>query len=331
MADNTIIQQGRFTSTGVDKILQIRSDVDWMNVYNYTQMSAQGNVGVQYYWQRGFGTGTGLRYFKSGGTNALNALNLANPLGFTLLDTSVQTITVSPNQITNISNANPPRVTSAGHGLVTGDIVRISNATGAAQLGGADFRVTRIDANNFDLTWMSAIATAAAPGAGSRIRKISNESYWVPKARYISVITQAANAVVTFTAPHNFTVGQKVRFKIPTITVLAYGMTQLNDLTGNVVAISTANNTITVDIDTTGFGAFAFPLTADTPFTFAQVVPVGEDTAIALQLMTDILGDATLNTAFIGIKLAGGADSPAGANADVMYWTAGKSFSVDNQ
>lgn len=331
MADNTIIQQGRFTSDGTARILQIRSDVDWMNVYNYTQMSAQNNVGVQYYWQRGFGTGTGIRYYKTGGTNGILGLNLANPLGFTLLDTSVQTITVSPNVITNISNANPPRVTSALHGLVTGDIVRISNADGADQLGGVDFRVTVIDANNFDLTWMAPIATAAAPGAASRIRKISNESYWVPKARYISAITRAANAVVTFTAPHNFTVGQQVRFKIPTITVLAYGMTQLNDLTGNVIAISVANNTITVDIDTTGFGAFAFPLDADIPFTFAEAVPVGENTATALYYVTDQLGDAMRNTAYIGMKLAGGADSPGGANADVMYWTAGKSFSVDNQ
>lgn len=61
------------------------------------------------------------------------------------------------------------------------------------------------------------------------------------------------------------------------------------------------------------------------------MIPVGEDTAEALALSADILSDATENTATIGIQLAGGAGNPGGAAADVMYWVAGKSFSVDNQ
>jgi len=31
------------------------------------------------------------------------------------------------------------------------------------------------------------------------------------------------------------------------------------------------------------------------------------------------------------MKLAAGADSPAGSSSDVIYWRAGKSFSVSNE
>jgi hypothetical protein len=45
----------------------------------------------------------------------------------------------------------------------------------------------------------------------------------------------------------------------------------------------------------------------------------------------NILNDASFNTNFIGVRLAPGIASPAGANADVIYWVAGKSFSVTNE
>ncbi len=65
--DNTIIQQGRFTSNGSNQTIQIRSDLDWMKVYNYTVASNNQTtaVGVEYYWQRGMAAGTGIEYKKS--------------------------------------------------------------------------------------------------------------------------------------------------------------------------------------------------------------------------------------------------------------------------
>ena len=38
--DNTIIQQGMFTSTGSSVTVNLRSDVDWMMVYNTTEAAA---------------------------------------------------------------------------------------------------------------------------------------------------------------------------------------------------------------------------------------------------------------------------------------------------
>lgn len=328
--DNTIILQGRFTSDGTPHFIPLRGGVDWIEVFNSTTAAAGAAVGTgyQFLWQSGMPQGRGFAY--SNPAVPIMA-QLAVGTGFFFQDQSVITNTRSPNVITNISNANPPRVTSANHGLITGDIVRLVQTTGALQIDGIDFRVTRIDANNFDLTWMSPIVTAAAPGANARFYKISNEAIFQPRQRIITSITQALQAVVKFAAPHNFTVGQEIRFKVPVVTAVAYGMSEINNLIGTVLAVSTVNNTVTVDIDTTGFTAFAFPLTADVPFILAQSVSVGEDTATANFFGVDPLGDAVFNDAEIGMLLQAGVLSPAGVVNDVIFWKAGVSFSVDNQ
>jgi hypothetical protein len=105
-------------------------------------------------------------------------------------------------------------------------------------------------------------------------------------------------------------------------------MTEMDNLIGNITAVSTANNTITVDINSSAFTAFSFPLTAGVPFTFAEVIPVGET---ANGTFANSLDDATNNVSIIGMKLAAGVDSPAGSSSDVVYWRAGKSFSVSNE
>lgn len=328
MAYNTAIFQGNFTSTAANVDLNLRGSIDWIEVTNQSIMAAPANNGFRFWWQRGMAQGSMNRI-----TNpAAPVYDYSATLGFFLLDTSVQTTSLSPAVITNISNANPPRVTSAGHNLVTGDIVRMVSTVGALQLDGVDFRVTRVDANNFDLSWMAPVVAAAAPGANARFYKLSNEAIYQPKMRVITSITQAAQAVVVFAAPHNFSVGQKVRFKVPSVnnSGVYYGMTEINNVQATVVAISVANNSITVDVDSTGFTAFAFPLSAAVPFTPAEVVPVGEDTGYANSVGADVLGDSVFNNAILGVRLTGGADSPAGANGNQIYWKAGVSFSVNN-
>ena len=65
---STIIQQGSFTSDGTAKTLNIRSDIDWMEVFNATVADDDTTttaIGVQYYWQRGMASDTGIEYKKS--------------------------------------------------------------------------------------------------------------------------------------------------------------------------------------------------------------------------------------------------------------------------
>jgi len=324
--NGTILQQGRFTSDGTSKELNIRSDVDWMEVINYTVADDDTQttaVGVQYFWQRGMADDTGIEYKKS---NAANAAQLTTALasgGFTLLDTSDQTPGTLNSTITAVSNAAIPVVTNTGtNGLSAGDVVRLIDITGAQQLGGMDFTVgnNTLSSTTFSLDYMAQIVA----GTTGSWRKIPFQPQFYPRRRTITGITAATSAVITMSVTHGFTAGQAVRIKVPS----AFGMTEMDNLIGNITAVSTANNTITVDINSSAFTAFSFPLTAAVPFTFAEVIPVGET---ANGTYANSLDDATDNVSLIGMKLAAGADSPAGSSSDVIYWRAGKSFSVSNE
>lgn len=329
--DNTIIQQGRFTATGSAVTLQLRSDVDWMAVYNVTVGAASQTtaVGVKYYWQRGFPAGAKWSTLKSNAANAANLEQYITSNGFTLVDSSVQTPGVLNATITAISNASIPVVSNSGtNGLSAGDVVRLINVAGGQQLGGFDFTVgyNTLTTGTFSLDYMSQIV-AATTGSW---RKINFDPIFYPRRRYITKISQAAQAVVTLSVTHGYKVGQEVRMVVPA----AYGMVEMDGILATIVAVNTtttSGNTITINVDSSAFTAFAWPLTAAVPFTAAETVPVGEDTAQALSSAVDILSDATLNTGYIGMILAGGASNPGGAASDVVYWVAGKSFSVDNQ
>lgn len=327
--DGTIIQQGRFTSDGTAQELQIRSDVDWMQVLNYTVADDDTQttaIGVEYYWQRGMAADTGIEYKKS---NAANAAQLTTALasgGFTLLDTSGSPLDTLNATITAISTAAIPVATNSGtNGLVAGDVVRIINTTSAQQLGGFDFTVgyNTLTNTTFSLDYMSTLAGAGTSGSW---RRIKFDPIFYPRRRFITAITQATSAVVTLSVTHGYTAGQAVRFVVPS----AYGMTEMDGLIGNITAIdttTTTGNTITVDIDSSAFTSFAFPADGDEPFSPALIVPVGET---ANGTYANVIDDATDNVSFIGMQLAAGTDSPAGANGDVVYWRAGKSFSVSN-
>lgn len=328
--------QGRFTSDGRVSIINLPTSVDWMWVKNITVSYAAGaGAGAEFYWQRGMSQGRGTIYTKTAVTGALAVAQIAANSGFYLIDTSVNTPGAAL-ALTGITSGNPPVVnTSNTSSLNEDDIVRIFNTVGAKQLGGLDFTIDNIvDGVSFELAYMAQIASAN-PGAGT-FRRIPFEPLYYPSTRYITKISQDTQAIITLSVDHDYTVGQVVRLIVPTVTATAFGMTELNGVQATIIAINQPDadgvtNTITIDVDTSGFTAFAFPLTTDPGFTPAQVVPMGEDTAAALFAGADILGDSTENTGEMGIQLQAGAGSPAGIDGDVIYWVAGKSFSVDNQ
>lgn len=330
MALNTVIQQGRFTSAGTAETIKLRSDIDWMEVYNLTIADAAQTtaVGVEYYWQRGFAADRGWEYKKS---NAANAADLSDYLatgGFTYVDSSGNPNDALNATGTDVSNAAIPVVTNSGvNALVAGDVVRLINITTGQQLGGMDFTVghNTLGDTTFSLDYMAQVATATT---GSW-RRIKFDPLYYPRHRAITAITAATSAVITMSVTHGYKVGQAIRFVVPA----AFAMIEMDNLVGTITAIDTTlttGNTITVDIDSSAFTAFAFPVSADVPFSAALAIPVGMDTAQALSSAVDILSDATLNEGYIGMTLAAGANSPAGATSDVIYWKAGKSFNVDN-
>lgn len=328
MGINTVIQQGKFTSDGNAKKLSIRSDLDWMYVYNYTQIAASNDVGVQYYWQRGMDNGTGFRYYKDGGGDNMNVTVLASPNGFQLLDESGEPLG-NLVAITAGTNATQPVLsTGSTAGLSTGSIVRLSGNAGttAPNIDGVDFEIDNIVANtSFRIRYALANAPGAVYGTGN-YRVVNFDPIYYPRSRFIADISQAAQGIVTTTVQHGYVAGQKVRFVIKS----DFGMTQLDGVEATIVAVPSVS-TFTIDVDTSAFTAYAWPVAAGfSAVTWGKVHPVGENTAEALALGTDILSDATQNVAIIGMLLPGGADKPGGASSDVMYWVAGRSEAVNN-
>lgn len=254
--DLTIVQQGRFTSDGSDLVLNLRSDVDWMMVFNITQAAAAqvAALGVKYYWQRGFPAGAAWVTLKSNAANAANLEQYVTTNGFTLFDLTLNQIGAfnavgSANGGTAISTAAIPVATNAGaNGLVAGEIVRLANVAGAPQLAGLDFTVglNTLTGTTFSLDYMTQLAVA---GTTFGWRKINTTGIFYPRRRYITAITKAAQAVVTMSVVHGYKVGQVVRLVVPA----AFGMSQINGLTGTVLAVvnTAADNTITLDIDST--------------------------------------------------------------------------------
>lgn len=327
MAGIANILQGRFTADGSAKTLTFNSPIDHIRVINQTVADTNQTtaVGVGFEWFRGMPNGAAIEYKKSNAANAANLTDYITSGGFTEVDSSVQTLGALNTTITAISNAATPVVSlTSTTGLSTGDVVRLYNVVGGQQLGGIDFTIGSLVANtSFTLAYMAQIVAATT---GS-LRRVPFDPIYYPRRRFISAITRASQAVVTMTVTHGYQVGQEVSFIVPS----DYGMVEMDGLKGTITAINTTNNTITVDIDSSGFTAFAFPTTSAVPFTPAQVVPVGMNTGEALDSNVDILSDATENQGFYGIQLAAGADSPAGQANDVIYWIAQQSFSVNNE
>lgn len=324
---------GNFVSDGNPRFIQLPAGWDSIRVVNETVSAAGGaGTGAEFYFRKGMTDGRGMVYNKTAATNALAVAQIAANLGFFVIDTSVTT----PGALvatTGINNALPPVVTTGSTaGLIANSsIVRLFAPAGALQLGGIDFTVGAVVANtSFTLAHMAAIVNATPAAGGYRI--VPFNPYFYPSKRYITKISQAAQAVVTLSVNHSYVVGQKVRFKVPAVTAATYGMTALDGVEATIVAVGandgTSTNTITVDVDTTAMTAFAFPLTAAPGFTPAEVVLLGENTRQALLSGTDILADSITNGAATGLLLMGAATGPAGVANDVISWTAFKSWNT---
>lgn len=330
MAFNTVVQQGRFTADGNNKTIQVRSDIDWMHVYNFSHIAnAAGNDGVHFYWQRGMDDDDGIYWYLSGGTTNLDIEDLGTGSqasgGFTLVDSSGNPLTAAVAVTAGTNAVQPVYNTASTAGLAAGDVVILDNLTGQGNLAGFEFQVDNVVANtSFRMAYDIATAPGAAATAGNW-RKIKWDPIYYPRRRFISTITAAASAVVTCSVDHGLTVGQKVRLQVPA----AFGMVEMDKLQGTITAVTAS--TLTLNIDSSGFTAFQFPVAGQEPFTFAQVVPLGADTAQAISSSVDMLDDATDNVSYLGMILTAGSDGPGGENGNVMYWQAGKAFSVTNE
>lgn len=327
----TVIESGTFVATGSPEILRFNQQVTKLEVVNLTQIATTQTtgVGVKFEWFAGMAPDSAIEYLKTNSTNALNATVVTSG-GITAVDTTnLQTgalhSAATSNGITAISSASIPVATNAGtNGLLPGSVVRIFNEAGAHQLDGYDFTVgyNTLSTTTFSLDYMAQIVA----GTTGSFRAVLYDPIFYPPVRLITkIVSSGVNSVITMSVTHKYQVGQEVRIVVPD----AFGMVEMNNLIGTIIAIdttTTTGNTITVDIDSSSFTAFAFPLTAAVPFDPALVVPVGEDVSFAVQNGIDQLSDASRNVGYLGLVLASGAQSPAGqvisSVGDTIRWVA---------
>lgn len=332
---DTIILQGTFTSDGLNRIIPLRSGVDWMEVIDATQAVAQpggGNLAAnRFYWQRGMAAGTGLAISKTGASDALQQVAMVAGTGFTFVDMSTGT-PGAPIAVTAGTNATQPVYSTANTGaLVAGAIVRLVGSA-HTNVAGMDFSVDTVVANtSFRLANALATAPGVVAGAAGFWRYIAPDvttyNMFYPSKRTIVNITAANPAVVTTSVDHALTTGQRVRINVPAVC----GMIEMNGLEGTVTNINAS--TFSINIDSSAFTAFNFPLPAIVPFTPAEVIPVGQTPNLLVNLTAGAM--TNISEFGYGMLLGGGlaavgaaAQGPAGINGDVMYWRAGKSFNL---
>jgi hypothetical protein len=314
---------GSFTqpATAADVFLTMRSDIDWIEVWNETTIKAGGNGARSFYFQRGMAaTDFIYRVVAAGAYDE----TMPATTGFILTDTSIVTA-FAPIAITNVSAAGVV-LTANTTGLSIGDLVRlytivpVGAAVGGHQLEGIDWQVTAINPGvSFTIGYAPAIVdTGVITGV---YKKIQYADLYLPHTVVITAITAANPAVVSTSRDHGLTVGQKVRIMVPDVC----GMREINNRAVTITAVTA--NTFTTDISSVGFTPFVFPATAAAPCNQAMVVPFGN---AAEAVYVNSFDDAKLNVSAIGVTLKTGAALPAGVANDVIHWRAGKSAVIDN-
>lgn len=322
MAYDSNIQTGSFVADGNMKTLKLRSGLDRLVVENQTEWIASNNgAGFRYTWYSNLGSGMLKEYHPA--ADHTSAVDLATN-AIQVVDSASASLGAAIAVTAGTNAVQPSYTVASSANLKAGMIVRI---TGSDQknLNGLDFSISISDGTHFELENTLATAPGVVAGANGvyRIVGINVESYnlFAPSLRNISDISKAASAVVTTLVDHDFKVGQLIKFKVPSV----YGMTELDGLTGAVTAVTAS--TFTVDVNSTGFTAFTFPIFTDVPFDLAVAVPVGD----AKSSVNQLTPSKFYNQGYVGVVLYPGAALPAGRANDVIRWTAYKSVRVDDE
>lgn len=281
----TIVTQGTFVqpATAVAMTIPLPSGADYFKTINLTQMATTQNPGVCVAGEW-FGGGLtanndGLRWKKANSINSIYIDNFSTSTasnGFTYVSAPSQPEAAVTG--TAITNANPAVVTMTNT-YSEGDVVQLYGTTGMLQIAGMAFTISSVSGSGFTLLGLDA-SGFAAPATAVIARRIGKLMPVEPRFLYVTGITKATQGVVTVSEKHQYVVGQKVEFTIPQ----PLGMVELNNyyLNQNLPPVITAvtDYTFTINVNTTNFTTFAFPLSTQSPTAqlFATVAPAGQST-----------------------------------------------------
>lgn len=283
---------GSFTSDGLPRVLDIQSGASYFKLTNVT-------ASQEYEWFSSFAADsaydiTGAALISSGGVSAFASAE--NVYGAELTGTGV-------------SQAAAAVVTINGHGLATGDIVRLYGATGMRQIAGQLFQITVTGANTFTIDLDT--SGFAAPATAIKARKLIVPQLIEPRSRYIVDLTLGATTTVKTSVDHGYAVGQYITLFVP----VEFGSSEVSGQSGRISSITSANEFV-VDIDSSAASAFAYPASGSVPFSFPYAVVAGDQTTLA---QGNVFPGAIRNSGVRGLALGA---TVVGSAADEIYWYA---------
>jgi len=314
MGQLTLLQQGEFTSDGTIQEIELPGAADYFVARNITQAGTTQTPGrgIEFEWVKSdnFADASQIRTFKSDGADTLER-TVDTSGGFTYYEAlPAQEAAVTGTAITAAS----PAVVSMTNSFSDGDRVALYGTTGMRQIAGMDFTISSVSGAAFTLLGLPA-AGFAAPATAVIARRIPKRKDVLPSASFVTAISQASQAVVTTSVAHDYVVGQLLHLSVPS----SFGMSEADQKTAKVVAVATYS--VTLDLDSAAFTAFAFPADGLVPTTrlFASIAPAGQRNEYNVTEVPFRSGN------FVPfISLPAGINSPAGSSGDVISWQAFK-------
>lgn len=303
MAEYSRIAKGHFTSTGNAQMVTLPFQPDRVEFTNYTlaNSAATSQNIISALWDVSMGQGQAVIQ----GYNATPALiyDTVTTKGISTFSAG-QLLQYGPTQVIgsggSITASTSPTivVTTANHGLVSGNVVIFQNlyetsTTGMQQIAGIPFVVTVTNGTTFSIPWDTSNTNTgyyttitgsdgAIPAAAS-FKQVLYPALYAPGTSYISAIGTGTTTLITTTSAHNLQLGQEVAFRIPTV----WGTSQLNSLPnattpgspiyGFVTAVNSSTQ-VTVNINSSAYTAFnvSQPFASFPGEFFPQIVAVGD-------------------------------------------------------
>ena len=314
MGQLTLLQQDEFTSDGTIQEIELPGAADYFVARNITQAGTTQTPGrgIKFEWVKSanFSAESQVRTFKSAAANTLEQ-TVDTTGGFTYYESlPAQGAAITGTAITNAN----PAVVSIVNTLSDGDRVVLYGSTGMLQIAGMEFTISSVSGAAFTLLGLNA-SGFAAPATAAIARKIPKRKDVLPSTNFVTAITQASQAVVTTSVEHDYVVGQLLHLSVPS----SFGMSEADQKTARVVAVT--SYTLTLDLDSTSFTAFAFPASGSVPTVrlFATIAPAGQRNEYNVTTVPFRTGN------FVPfISLPAGINSPAGSTGDIVVWQAFK-------
>lgn len=287
--------EGEFTSTGVAKFIRLPFFPRSFEIVNKTQYSSATANKIKEAFSYVNDTAATAYITYNGAASTVANKTIITSGGFTWIDAG--TPTFGPSQSASGANSVDKdtdfmTVNITSHGYQTGDVVWLTGTTGMLQIAGMPYTITRVDANSFTIPIDTSAYTFAADATAVTAKILYYSDLYIPfLITPVGIISASAPhadwAVITTNVDHQFVVGQRVKFRIPS----QWGMVELDGLDGivqdvgnidnaqayTVVTDGSPVNAFRVNIDVSGFTAFDFPASAAVGMDFPQAIPVGDE------------------------------------------------------